>query len=162
MTKSLIIKPPQNVNDVIEFSFQNRLFLAGSIEQGTATNWQKLVEKELEHSNLVIFNPRRDDWDSSWKMDVNNPQFYGQVIWELTAMENSQVIAMYFAAGTNSPISLLELGLHARSGNKLVVFCPQDFYRKGNVDVTCRYYGIPVHDNYETWMLDIKRKLRLI
>jgi hypothetical protein len=38
-------------------------------------------------------------------------------------------------------ITLFELGLFARSG-KLVVCCPDGFWRKGNVDVVCKRYGV--------------------
>ena len=47
-----------------------------------------------------------------------------------------------------SPISLLEFGLHARSG-KMVVFCPEGFWRKGNVDIVCERYGIPQVEEME-------------
>src|SRR3546814_8063343 len=40
-----------------------------------------------------------------------------------------------------SPISLLETGLHARGG-KLILLCPEGFWRKGNVDITAERYGI--------------------
>ena len=49
---------------------------------------------------------------------------------------------MYFAPETKAPITLLELGLFARTG-KAVVCCPEGFWRKGNVDVVCRMYDIP-------------------
>jgi hypothetical protein len=38
---------------------------------------------------------------------------------------------------------LLELGLFARSG-KVVACCPEGFWRRGNVEVVCRRYGVPV------------------
>jgi hypothetical protein len=56
-------------------------------------------------------------------------------------MENADLIALYFDPKTKSPISLLELGLFANS-KKLVVCCPEGFWRKGNVDVVCERYGI--------------------
>jgi hypothetical protein len=45
---------------------------------------------------------------------------------------------MYLAPGTQSPVSLLELGLCARSG-KLKVGCPEGFWRRGNVKVASRW-----------------------
>ena len=48
---------------------------------------------------------------------------------------------MYFDPNTKSPISLLELGLFAKSG-KLIVYCPEGFWRKGNVDVVCKRYEV--------------------
>lgn len=61
---------------------------------------------------------------------------------------------MYFSPNTKSPISLLELGLFARSG-KVRVVCPEGFWRKGNVDIVCQYYNIPLYENFETLKLDL-------
>ena len=47
------------------------------------------------------------------------------------------------AGGLPKRITLLELGLFARSG-KLRVCCPEPFWRKGNVDVVCARYGVPL------------------
>jgi len=124
---------------------QKYIFLAGSIEMGTAERWQDTVLGLLEmwHTkNVTLLNPRRSDWDDTWKQSITNPKFYEQVIWELDALKNCDKILMYFDPETKSPISLLELGLHARD-NKLVVVCPNGFWRKGNVDIVCEYYGIP-------------------
>lgn len=117
------------------------IFLAGSIEMGAAVNWQDKVTKALESRDVIILNPRRDDWDSSWKQEMENAQFREQVEWELQAMEDATRILMYFDPATKSPISLLELGIHAHSG-KLIVCCPEGFWRKGNVDIVCKRYGI--------------------
>jgi hypothetical protein len=108
---------------------------------GTAIDWQNRVITLLSGSPWTILNPRRDDWDSSWKQSMHDPQFCEQVNWELEAMELADVILMYFAPGTKSPISLLELGLFAKSG-KMVVVCPDGFWRKGNVDIVCSRYHV--------------------
>lgn len=123
------------------------VFLAGSIEMGTAPPWQDEVVTALgDLPALVVLNPRRADWDASWEQSIDAPQFREQVAWELDAMDRADVIAMYFAPETKAPITLLELGLHASSG-KLIVCCPDGFWRKGNVDVVCRRYGVhQVHD----------------
>ncbi len=134
-----IIKPPSFFEDA-DFSMFS-VFLAGSIEMGTAVNWQSLVEQSLTDYTGIIYNPRRDDWDSSWEQTKDNPQFREQVEWELSAMERSRIIAMYFDPSTKSPISLLELGLFGRTG-KILVCCPAGFWRKGNVDIVCERYGI--------------------
>ena len=90
---------------------------------------------------LFRSNPRRDDWDSSWRQQIGDGQFREQVDWELAAQEAADRILMYFSPGTKSPITLLELGLAARTG-KLIVCCPDGFWRKGNVDVVCARYGV--------------------
>jgi hypothetical protein len=130
-----ILKPPSPLLD--GFS----VFLAGSIELGNAGNWQTFVEEKLSGIDMMILNPRRDDWDSSWLQSKTNPKFREQVEWELAAMEQANIIAMYFEPNTKSPVSLLELGLFARSG-KMVVCCPEGFWRKGNVDIVCEKYGV--------------------
>ncbi len=115
---------------------------------GKAEDWQKKVTKELsEFDNVIVLNPRRDDWDSSWEQSIDNPKFNKQVYWELDAMEKADYIIMNFVEDTKSPISLLELGLYARS-KKIFVCCPRKFWRKGNVDIVChRYLGaIPFED----------------
>jgi hypothetical protein len=119
------------------------VFLAGSIEMGRAGPWQAAVEQALADLAVTILNPRRDEWDSSWEQSIANPQFRGQVEWELEAQERATLIAMYFDPATQAPITLLELGLFARSG-KVVVCCPPGFWRRGNVEVVCARYGVPL------------------
>jgi len=117
------------------------LFLAGSIEMGTAEEWQTKVELYLADRNVLIFNPRRQDWDSSWEQRIENDKFREQVEWELEALEEADKILIYFDPKTKSPISLLELGLHAQSG-KVIVCCAEGFWKKGNVDIVCKRYKI--------------------
>src|SRR5687767_10324170 len=119
------------------------VFLAGSIEMGRAEPWQAAVEQALADLDVFILNPRRDAWDASWEQSITNPDFRGQVEWELDAQEQASLIAMYFAPATQAPITLLELGLFARSG-KVVVCCPEGFWRRGNVEVVCARYGVPL------------------
>ena len=50
---------------------------------------------------------------------------------------------MYFSPETKSPITLLELGIYAvATPEKLLVCCPEGFWRKGNVDIVCAKYGV--------------------
>lgn len=145
MKKAIEVQAPNSVT--INQEYVN-VFLAGSIELGQAEHWQKKVIDALSDKPIRFLNPRRDDWDSSWSQDINNEQFVEQVIWELSSLEMAQIVIMYFDPNTKSPISLLELGLHAKE-QKLVVLCPEGFWRKGNVDVVCEYYGINQVDTFE-------------
>ena len=144
-----IIKPPSSIS--FEQDNSVKVFLGGSIEMGKAENWQERVEKALDYTEkeFRIYNPRRDDWDSSWEQTFENPQFSQQVNWELNALENSDIVIMYFDPNTKSPISLLELGLYAKSG-KLLVCCSDGFWRKGNVDIVCEKYNVPLFNSLET------------
>ncbi len=154
----MIIKAPYPLSG-IDRKFS--IFLAGSIEMGVAENWQERLERELSGmENTCILNPRRDEWDSSWKQDIGDPQFHEQVSWELNAMERADLIVFYFSPETKSPVSMLELGLYARSG-KVIVCCPEGFWRKGNVDIVCERYGVGQVNNLETMIDYIKTKNKL-
>ena len=152
-----ILKAPA---DLSRIQFPKRsVFLAGSIEMGEAENWQEVVEESLAPEPVTILNPRRDDWDSSWVQSIHNKQFREQVGWELRAMEAAAVIGMYFSPGTKSPITLLELGVWA-GDPKLMVFCPEGFWRKGNVDIVCVHYPTETARSMDEFIELIKRKLR--
>jgi hypothetical protein len=111
------------------------VFLAGSIDMGVADDWQRRLIARLE-DDVVALNPRRESWDASWRQSIDEPKFREQVEWELDGLERADVIAMWIAPGSKAPITLLELGLFARSG-KVIVGCPDGFWRKGNVEVVC-------------------------
>ncbi len=138
MTMAQTIKPPTPLPSTF---ITPTVFLAGSIEMGAAENWQKTLEDALADEAIILLNPRRDEWDSSWVQDIGNPQFREQVEWELQAQEQADLIAMYFDPQTKAPITLLELGLFAHS-QKLIVCCPDGYWRKGNVDIVCQRYSI--------------------
>ena len=135
-----LIKPPTKLPE----SFRNTVFLAGSIEMGAAAYWQNTVAAQFKDLDVTILNPRRDDWDSSWKQDISNDKFREQVEWELTALERATYIIMYFDPLTKAPITLLELGLFSRMDpyKRLIVCCPGGYWRKGNVDIVCKRYGV--------------------
>lgn len=120
---------------------QKSVFLAGSIEMGLAVDWQADIESALVDLPIVILNPRRDDWDSSWEQTMEHPQFRQQVEWELDGLERADTVAMYFDPGTKAPVTLMELGLSARS-KKVVVCCPRGFWRRGNVEIVCARHDI--------------------
>jgi hypothetical protein len=134
------------VKNISKRNFKTKsVFLAGSIEMGSAEDWQKKISDKLINLGYTVFNPRRDDWDSSWVQEFENPQFYQQVNWELNSLDQSDMIVMYFSPETKSPISLLELGLYASSG-KIHVICPDGFWRRGNVEIVCNKYNIPLYE----------------
>lgn len=128
--------------DKMENTFPTKsIFLAGSIEMGKAVNWQQQIVNSLKSANVIIYNPRRDDWDNTWVQTIDNPQFNEQVTWELEHLEKAELIPVYIDPTTTAPITLLELGIFAHT-DKLVVCCPEGFFRKGNVDIVCERYNI--------------------
>jgi len=152
----MVIYPPSPIPIL-----SNSLFLAGSIEQDKAERWQDYLIQKFDNKHVEIFNPRRKEWNSAWKEDISNPDFYEQVCWELEAQEKAALIAMYFDPNTKSPVSMLELGLFAHTG-KLVVCCPQGYWKKGNVDIVCEKYQIPLVTSLDEMVEYLIRKLAII
>lgn len=145
--------------------------MAGSIEMGVAEDWQDRVQSKLAAvdrlaaTEIILYNPRRDDWDDTWVQSIDNPQFNEQVTWELEHLIKSDIILMYFDGNTKSPITLLELGLHANRGENVIIFCPDTFWRKGNVEMVADYYGLQLFSNEDDWMnavVDMILDLRLM
>jgi len=130
------------------------LFLAGSIDDGRAEPWQAACVERLADLPGTVLNPRRADWDSTWRQSIDDPRFRGQVEWELEAQERADVIAFWFASDSVAPITLLELGLFApspegRRGGLPIVGCPAGYWRRGNVEVVCARTGIQLVDSFD-------------
>jgi Nucleoside 2-deoxyribosyltransferase like len=122
------------------------IFLAGAIDMGAAFDWQREVINAFEGwPDLIILNPRRSDWDSSWVQSSSNPHFAAQVNWELDNIQQATHVLMVFTADCKAPISLLELGLTIASGAAVTICCPPEFYRYGNIDILCQRHGITLH-----------------
>lgn len=151
LSAATVVKPPSAI--------PVQLFLAGSIEMGAAEDWQTKIASLLDDLDITIMNPRRDDWDNSWKQSIDDPNFRGQVEWELTCLDKADVIALYFDPETKAPISLLEFGLHARSG-KLAIACPKGFYRRGNIEVTANRYNVPLVETIEELAEEVRKLLK--
>jgi hypothetical protein len=150
----IVVKAPNKIPDN---NFPS-VFLAGSIEMGKAVDWQTAVTNSLADMDVIVLNPRRDDWDSSWEQKIENDKFREQVEWELDALDHARVILMYFDPKTISPISLLELGLHARTST-MIVCCPTGFWRKGNVDIVCKRHGIKQVETLEELIASARKEL---
>lgn len=136
---------PADVADDRSFT---KIFLAGTIDMGNSRDWQMELYDRFSAMNgrYILFNPRQDNWDASRPGEMDY-----QVSWELDHLEEADMIVMYILGSSKSPISLLEMGLHARSG-KMHVICEPGFYRYDNVRITCGYYGVPLYENLEEWL----------
>jgi hypothetical protein len=133
------------------------VFLSGSIDTPPAT-WQHTVTALLSHLPVTILNPHREDWDSTWREDASFAPWAEQVKWELDGMEAADVMAVYFGPKTLAPITLMELGLWARSG-KCVVGCSEAYPKKGNVKAVCERYKIECVGSVRELADGVKRKL---
>lgn len=153
--KFVVVKPPVWAERDVIYGDYVKIFLAGSIEMGKAIDWQLHLTNFFQGiatspagPEIAVFNPRRDNWDSSVVQSISNKNFKEQVTWEMDHLEYADIIAMYFPPETKSPISLLELGLHADSG-RMIVCCPDGFWRKGNVEMVCDRYKVPLVETFE-------------
>jgi hypothetical protein len=147
MDKIKVFTPPydydngKNMTDIAPL----RVFLGGTIDDGKSINWQSELIGELNSCDtvhpIIVYNPRRSEWPSS----DDHSEIDKQIKWELSHLERADLIVMNILGNSKSPISLMEIGLFARE-NKLLVFCPKDFYRYDNVRVVCGSYGVPLFE----------------
>lgn len=150
-----VIKSPENIDD-IHTPRNTVIFLAGSIEMGKAELWQdKFIEKlkflEKDLGDIVVLNPRRDNWDNSWEQSIDNPLFAEQVRWEQKALKLADIQFFYFDSNTKSLITLMELGQSVEMiNNVLYVTCPKGYCRKGNVDIVCHDNDVEVFEDINT------------
>jgi hypothetical protein len=152
-TDFVVVKPPHPIPET-----GHKVFLAGSIAEGKAKFWQNALTEKLSDLPITILNPRRDQWDTDLEQDISNKVFRGQVTWELDGQDDADVIAMYFDPDTEAPITLCELGLYAASG-KIICCCPDGFWRKGNVQVVCDRYNIPLAETFDELVKMVRAKL---
>lgn len=115
------------------------IFFAGTIDNGDSINWQEELSKLLEQLNVNIYSPRCLNWNPN----CTKNEIVNQIKWEQKHLDNSDMIIMVLLDNSKSPISLLELGLYAKS-KKIIVFCTDKFYRYDNVQLTCEKYNIPL------------------
>ena len=152
--KSIEVKAPGQYDASTKYT----IFLAGAIDQGKAVDWQKEVSQALSDFDILILNPRRDDWDASWEQSADNPEFAKQVTWEYDAMEAADMVVFVFTKDSKAPITFYELGRFGRDKDALV--CAEEgFYRQGNLDIYCRLDSIPIYHNLEAMLEDLKNVL---
>lgn len=147
--------------DDSQFQSFKKIFLAGSIEMGTqAEKWQERLAKDLKDEKVILFNPRRDDWDSSWVQDPTpGTQFHQQVNWEIDHIRRSDLVVFYFDPETQSPITLMELGYCIGTGKPIVICCPKEYFRCGNVTIMARLVGVTPVETYEEFVSKIRIKI---
>ena len=122
-----------------------RIFLAGTIDMGDSVDWQRDFVNWLKDTftlgTYIVYNPRRDEWIEGGKKELDY-----QVKWELNHLEASDMIIMNILGTSKSPITLLELGLFAKTG-KLTVCCEPEFYRYDNVKAVCDRYSVEMFNS---------------
>ena len=148
-----MLRPHEELPD--DMTGFKKIFLAGTIDMGNSRDWQKELHEEFKalEGRYILFNPRQENWDPSRPGEMDY-----QVRWELSHLEAADMIIMYIIGSSKSPITLLEMGLHAK-GKKLYVICEDDFYRYDNVRITCDYYGVPFYTSLDEFRTEVLSKL---
>jgi hypothetical protein len=135
------------------------VFLAGTTSKVDPTDWREILSSMLAHTSITIYNPYRPDWDASWREDINFTPFREQVEWELSKQEAADMVVLYFHPDTQAPVSLLEFGLCAKEPGKAIVYCPEGYWKRGNVQVVCRKMGVEIVDSIEGLHVAIMRRM---
>lgn len=123
------------------FTYEDRIIYTGKIWCPTTEN-----QTWVAYRNGTPFITG----NSSWVQSIKNKKFNEQVTWELKNIENSDYVIVYFSKDSQAPITLMELGIVSQmKPNKVIVYCPDGYHRKGNVDMVCHRYKIKQADSIE-------------
>lgn len=104
-----------------------KLFLAGGISN--CMDWQRPVVDSLIDTNLVLFNPRKNDFSYSRTNE------YRQIEWEAAHLDESDAILFWFPPETVCPITLFEYGKWLTSNKKLFVGTHPAYLKRLNLQV---------------------------
>ncbi|KUI55184.1 hypothetical protein VP1G_02561 [Cytospora mali] len=157
-----VINP--NDNDQTPWYPTTSVFLAGPTEFDWRTTFLATLRGphsagEPSFPNTTIYDPFQPKWDKTWKEDLSDQRFKTQVEWELEKQDKATIVAVFFDERSKAPVSLLELGLCARSG-KAVVGCDRGYWKRGNVQAVCQRYGLPMANNLDGLVALVADKLK--
>lgn len=144
-----VYQSPDKV-DWYDVGGKTSIFLAGGISN--CRDWQSDMIEELKNldvdglvglGDLIIFNPRRDDFDITDKTATIE-----QIKWEHKCLERCDICSFFFPeSDTVQPIALYELGKHMGK-RRSVVGIQKGYLRAEDVKIqlaldgdTCAIYG---------------------
>ena len=153
--RARIYRAPEAITSI----FGRSVFLSGSLELGGGPRWHLKMIRCLQPLPITIFDPWRDDWDSSWDNRKSDERFATQTRWELANLRRADVVAVYFAPGSDAMVSLLEFGLCAAGAKSIVVCCPDGYNWKGKVEIVCEEQGILLVETFHEFVQAVKHKL---
>jgi hypothetical protein len=106
------------------------LFIAGGITG--AEDWHAKLLEELKDESLVVFNPKRKNFDTSdEEVEVQ------QITWEFLHIAKANAISFWFPPQTLCPITLFELGsvLGEKTSKTVFVGCDPLYARIRDVKI---------------------------
>lgn len=128
------------------------IFLAGSMDINQPYTWRKNVIKTL-NSKACFLDPTRLDHNT-----MNNIEMENHINWELEALALSDIVFLNFLPTSQSPISLIELGMYVKS-TKLLVNCPDQFYQSRYIKALCKKYKVPIYPSLNESLQYLKNML---
>ncbi len=136
------------------------IFLGGAIDMGhEKTQWQKRVVKALGDLDVLVLNPRRDDWDESWEQCKNCEPFREQVLWEIKAQEDCDLLLYVYLKDSKAPITMFENG--AWGTKKDCIMCVEEgFWKKANLDIYAEHFKIQNYSSLDDMIADLRTALR--
>lgn len=138
------------------------VFLGGRFSSDQTNDFREVIEQKLSDSDGVILTAsNQQDWVGS----ISEPciegdnQFTRHVVWGFLAQEEADMVVLYFDSESNSPTTMLELGLAVQYPDKIIVFCSDDFEQKATVDIVCKYNRIKQVHSIDAVVDEIKSRL---
>jgi hypothetical protein len=104
------------------------LFVAGGISG--CSNWQKEFIKSFEECDIVLINPRRNNFSLT---DLSMTQ--DQIFWEHKNLFQVDATSFWFTSETLCPITLFELGKQAMLNKPLFVGVHPNYARKIDIEL---------------------------
>ncbi|KAB8227716.1 nucleoside 2-deoxyribosyltransferase domain-containing protein [Aspergillus alliaceus] len=135
------------------------VFLAGTTSKVDTSDWRETLSNSLSDVPITIYNPFCAGWDSSWHEDIDFTPYREQVEWELEKQDKADIVVTYFHPASQAPISLLEFGLCARVPGKAIVVCPEGYWKRGNVQIVCKKFGVEMIENVDELREAIVKRL---
>jgi hypothetical protein len=152
--------------DTPKWKYIPSIFLAGSIDMGKAEEWQLEIEEALKDEKVIIYNPRRLDFDSTAEYSERNPYMNTQIIWELRHLDKAHIIIFYFDPNGKAPITLYELGRVSKAVSERkkfgIVLCPKGYWKRANVIINSQYDGFIIVDSKEELIEKSKKLINLV
>lgn len=150
--------PNEYFTDYIDKDFT--VFLGGAIDQGRAVNWQEQIARTLDPFDILVLNPRRDNWNDKVEQSIECEEFRQQVHWELSAQESANLCIYMFPKDSKAPITFFELGFFLAKHKKVLVCVEEGFYRRGNIEIVCERYNVPLFKTLEELSTELVKRVK--
>lgn len=139
---------------------ESSVFLAGGISN--CPNWQETLVSHIKFAfsdkdNLVILNPRRENFDTAKQSDSVK-----QIKWEHEMLEQCGTLLFWFPKNTLCPITLYELGAYTVKKKNLIVGCDPEYQRLIDVktQTELRRPDVEVHIGFENFLVAVSKHLK--